>query len=126
MTGFLPSDGVEWRLAFYAAGMLLCALGVSLFFHTYLSPENYELLVKEISEKRKLRIDIMKTVYDCCSCFLGILLSFAFWGIGHFEGVKIGTHFLCDLYLKNRLVSKLRRSDSGSVVRKSPNSALFN
>lgn len=87
----LPSDGMARRLALYAAGVLLCAAGVSFLFHTYISPEAYELFVKEISNKTNVRIDRVKTIYDCCSCLVAIALSFAFFGFGHFEGVKAGT-----------------------------------
>lgn len=91
MVGLLPLDGVMGRLLLYLTGMLLCAAGVAFLFHTYISPEAYELFVKELSKKFGLRIDKVKTVYDCCSCLLGVLLSFMFFGFGHFEGVKFGT-----------------------------------
>ena len=38
-------------------------------------------------------ISRVKTVYDCCSCALGLILSFAFFGWGQFVGVKAGTIF---------------------------------
>ena len=94
---YMPQGGVLWRSAYFAAGMLLCALGVSFFFHTYIAPEAYELFVKEIAKKYKRNVNRVKTAYDCCSCLTGILLSFAFFGFGHFEGVKLGTVF-CALF----------------------------
>ncbi len=105
--GLLPADGLVWRLAFYFAGMLLCAVGVAFLFHTYLSAEAYELFVKELSAKLGIRIDKVKTVYDCCSCLIGIALSFAFFGFGHFEGVKLGTLF-CAL-LNGWLIGRISR-----------------
>ena len=36
-------------------------------------------------------INKVKTAYDCFSTFLGIVMSFAFFGFGVFEGVKLGT-----------------------------------
>ena len=81
------------RLAWYAGGLLLCAIGISFLFHTYISPEAYELFVKEISAKFGWSIPQVKTIYDCCSCLLGIILSFLLFGFGHFEGVKLGTVF---------------------------------
>lgn len=45
----LPSGGLALRGIYYAAGMLFCAAGVSAMFHTYISPEVYELFVKEVS-----------------------------------------------------------------------------
>lgn len=79
------------RIGVYGLGMLFCAYGVSLLFHTYLAPEAYELLVKEISACFQKDVHIVKTCYDCSSCAISIVLSFAFFGFGHFEGVKLGT-----------------------------------
>lgn len=91
LVGVIQFDGMGWRCTFYSVGMLLCAIGVAFFFHTYIAPEAYELLVKEISTKYNIKIDKVKTVYDCSSCLLAILFSFLFFGFGHFEGVKVGT-----------------------------------
>ena len=88
-----PCDGLAFRLVFYALGMIVCAIGVSLLFHTYIAPEVYELFVKEIAAKTGKNINVCKTVYDCCSCAIGVVLSFAFFGPWHFEGVKLGTIF---------------------------------
>ncbi len=93
LVAFVPADAIPLRLALFAAGMLACALGVSLLFHTYIAPEVYELAVKEISAKFSFHIVKVKTLYDCASCLAGILLSFAFFGLWHFEGVKLGTIF---------------------------------
>lgn len=90
---FLPGEGIAIRLGLYVTGMLDCAAGVSLLFHTYISPEAYELFVKEVSQKLNADINICKTVYDCTSCVAAILLSFLFFGFGHFEGIKLGTVF---------------------------------
>lgn len=84
------------RVVCYSVGLVICAIGVSLLFHTYLSPEAYELFVKEISSQFGLDISKVKTVYDCCSCMLAIAMSFLFIGLWHFEGVKAGT-VLCAL-----------------------------
>jgi len=81
------------RLVFYVAGLLLCALSISLLFHTYLPPEAYELFVKEISSAFHLDIHRCKTVYDCVSCLISVGLSFVFFGLWQFEGVKLGTVF---------------------------------
>ncbi len=81
------------RLVLYLSGMLVCAVGVSLLFHTYIAPEVYELAVKEISVKLGFNIVHVKTLYDCVSCLVAVLLSFAFFELWHFEGVKLGTIF---------------------------------
>lgn len=96
ITALLPCETVAVRLICYLIGFLFCALGVSFLFHTYLPPEVYELLVKRMAAQWKLDINRVKTVYDCVSCAVAILLSFAFFGLWHFEGVKLGT-VLCAL-----------------------------
>ena len=92
----LPSGGLWIRGIYYILGMLLCSAGVSAMFHTYIAPEVYELFVKEIAAHFHLSITHFKTVYDCTSCLIGVLLSFLVFGFGHFEGVKWGT-VLCAL-----------------------------
>lgn len=91
LTALLPEPGTVGRAALFIAGMLLGSLGVSLIFHTYISPEVYELFVKEVSAKYGVDIHRFKTVYDCASCVIGIGMSFAFFGLWHFEGIKLGT-----------------------------------
>ncbi len=90
---FLPCTAVITRILFFLGGMLLCSIGVALLFHTYIAPEAYELLVKEISAKFQYDISRVKTVYDCCSCLAAVIMSFMFFGLWHFEGVKAGTIF---------------------------------
>lgn len=78
-------------IVFFSGGLLLCAAGVAFMFHTYISPEVYELFVKKVSEKYHIKLSTFKTIYDCTSCLIGILLSFLFFGLFEFEGVKAGT-----------------------------------
>lgn len=87
----LPENSFATRVLWYVLGTVLCSFAVSLFFHTYLSPEAYELIVKELSQKFNCNINKVKTVYDCISVVLGVILSFSFFGFGVFEGVKFGT-----------------------------------
>lgn len=84
------------RIAEYILGMIASAAGVSMLFHTYFPPEAYELFVKEIAQRAHMPVHRFKTIYDCTSCALSVLLSFAFFGFGVFEGVKWGT-VLCAL-----------------------------
>ena len=79
------------RLVIWIGGMLLCSAGISFLMHTYISPEVYELFVKEVAAKWNFTIPRTKTVYDCISCAAAIVLSFCFFGWGQFEGVKAGT-----------------------------------
>lgn len=91
LVGLVGNIGMGGRVAFYCVGLLFCAVGISLLFHTYIAPEAYELFVKEVSAHYQKEIHTVKTVYDCSSCVLSIVMSFAFFGFGHFEGVKFGT-----------------------------------
>lgn len=98
LISFVPGQSVGFRIVFYLVGMLLCSVGVALLFDTYITPEAYELFVKEISARYRWDLHKCKTVYDCVSCLVAIVLSFLFFGWGHFEGVKLGTVFcaLCN------------------------------
>lgn len=93
LTAALPAGAFALRTVYYLSGMLLCSIGVSLLFHTYIAPEAYELFVKEVSAKMGMDIHRFKTLYDCVSCGIGVVLSFVFFGLWHFEGVKLGTVF---------------------------------
>lgn len=90
---YISCEGWPMRILFYLIGMILCALGVSLLFHSYISPEAYELFVKEIAARYNFNIHKVKTVYDCSSLMVGVILSFIFFGLWHFEGVSLGTLF---------------------------------
>lgn len=89
----LPENTFAIRILWYILGTVLCSFAVSLFFHTYISPEAYELIVKEIAQKSGFNINKVKTSYDCISVVLGIIMSFAFFGFGVFKGVGLGTIF---------------------------------
>lgn len=91
LLGRIPADIWSVRICLYAAGMIICSIGVASLFHTYLAPEAYELMVKEIALKYQLDIGEVKTVYDLISLAVSVLMSFVFFGFGHFEGVKLGT-----------------------------------
>ena len=89
----IAAQPVWARLAMFIGGMVLCSIGISFFFHSYVSPEVYELFVKEVSRHIGMDINRFKTIYDCSSCAISIAMSFAFFGLWHFEGVKLGTVF---------------------------------
>ena len=86
---FIPFDSIVWRVLFYVIGMIACSIGVALLFFTYFPPEAYELFVKEFSQKFNMSISKTKTIYDCCSCAFGVILSLCFFG--DFVGIKWGT-----------------------------------
>lgn len=91
LIGLLPFQGIAWRLVCYGTGLVTCSFAVALLFHTYFPPEAYELFVKELSQKTGLAVGKTKTVYDCCSLLLSVVLSFVFFG--KLVGVQWGTLF---------------------------------
>ena len=93
----IPADMLWVRAILFVAGCLISSIGVSLFFHTYFPPLVYEMLVKEVSARFHIDIHRFKTVYDCSSLALSVVLSFFFFGFGHFEGIKLGT-LICALF----------------------------
>lgn len=100
-----PYSGLVWQVIFYIAGLIICALGVALLLHTYFPPEAYELVVKELSAKYHAAIGKTKTIYDCCSCVLAIVLSLCFFKA--FIGVKWGT-IVCAI-VNGWLIGKISR-----------------
>lgn len=88
---YIPCDLLWQRGLLYVVGLVMCALAVALVLHTYISPEVYELIVKEVPGKYNLDITKFKTIYDCVSCVVSVIMSFCFFGFGHFEGIKLGT-----------------------------------
>lgn len=89
ITAWFTLEGILWHIALYIAGLFICAIGVAFLFHTYFPPEAYELFVKELSQKFDIAIGKTKTIYDCCSCILGVVLSLCFFRA--FIGVQWGT-----------------------------------
>ena len=57
----LPIDAIWQRAIYYVLGMIICSAGVSAMFHTYISPEVYELFVKEVSSHFHVNINKFKT-----------------------------------------------------------------
>ncbi|MDD3921373.1 MAG: DUF6198 family protein [Eubacteriales bacterium] len=93
---YLPCSAVWQRVLYYALGVTAGSAGVAMMFRTYLPPEAYELFVKELAGRFCWNIHKCKTVYDCISCALGVLMSLLLFGAGNFVGVKWGT-ILCAL-----------------------------
>ena len=87
----LVVNEIYLRLIFYIVGVLFCANGVALMFHTYITQEAYELFVREMARVKKYNINIVKIIYDISSLILSIVLSFVCFGWLKFEGIKIGS-----------------------------------
>lgn len=74
------------RIAYFAIGMLLTSLAVSLFFRTYIYPQVYDFFVKCISQKFGIDRTKFKMAFDgsmlLISCILTLVLFHGFVGIG--------------------------------------------
>ena len=89
LAAFLPSHAIALRIVWYVLGVILCSLGISLLIKTYLPPEVYELIVKEVSNRFNFKISRVKTIYDIASLLTAVGLSYLL--LGKLEGVGIGT-----------------------------------
>jgi uncharacterized membrane protein YczE len=78
-----------YRITAFAVGTIFVTAGVSLIFHTYISPEVYELFVSEVSSRFNIKIHVFKTGYDITSCIVALIMSLLFFS--HIEGIGIGT-----------------------------------
>ena len=103
----LATDAFVVRVLWFVLGTVLCATAVSLFFHTYISPEAYELIVKELAKKFSININKVKTGYDCANTLLAVVMSFSFFGFGVLKGVGIGT-IVCAL-INGFLIGRISR-----------------
>jgi len=97
LDGFMALGGLVatpyfWqRILLYVGGSLACAAGVAMMFRTYISPEVYELFVKEVSAHFGKDIHRFKIFYDYGSLIVGLAMSFLIFGFGSFVGVSWGT-----------------------------------
>ena len=91
LLSFPGADAMAVRVVYYVAGFFITAFAVSLMFHTYLAPAVYELFVREVTKEKGLNVTRFKTLYDLASLLIAVVMSFVFFGLWHFEGVKLGT-----------------------------------
>lgn len=82
--GHIPADALPVRILLFAVGTLFISVSVMLFVRTYLAPEVYELLVREIADKFGLEFGRVKLAYDCTGCVISIVLSVVLFGFGVF------------------------------------------
>lgn len=86
LTALLPSDALPLRIAYFTLGTLSISISVALFVHTYIAPEVYELLVREVAQAKNTPFGRVKWIYDAVSCLASILLSVTLFGPGAFAG----------------------------------------
>ena len=91
LTKDIPAEAMVARIALFAAGILLSTFGICLCFHTYISPEAYDVFVKDIACAKGYDIGKTKTVYDFSSLAISVILCVCFFGLFQFRGIGIGT-----------------------------------
>ena len=89
----LPVFFLWQQIIWYVLGLIVTASGVALMFHTYIPPEAYDMIVKEIANHFHLNINKFKTIYDFSSLAVSVCMSFLIFGFGKFVGVGWGTLF---------------------------------
>ena len=89
LLALLPTPGIPARLIAYVIGDLAICAGVAMVFHTYIPPEAYEMFVMELSRKLHIKLHTFKTIYDCASLVVAVVMSFLL--LGSLQGVGIGT-----------------------------------
>ncbi len=110
---FIP-ETIVVRILCFVFGMIITSFGVACMINTYLAPEVYDLFVREVSSKFGIGLSKFKTAYDCTSLVVSVLLSFAFFGLWHFEGIKFGT-LICAL-LNGFMIGKWSKSIRNFVI----------
>lgn len=87
----LPNETILWRVLWFVLGLLITAPSVAMFYRVYISPEVYELFVKELSAAFRIKTERFKIGYDVGSALFAVVLSFAVFGFGQFCGIGWGT-----------------------------------
>lgn len=77
------------RIAMLGAGMIMTALSVALFFHTYLYPQVYDFFVREVSKRYKKNRTKFKIAFDTSCLAAAAALSLLFFG--KLVGIGVGT-----------------------------------
>lgn len=85
LVGHLPVGGFAGRCLWFAFGEGVIVLSVVCFMHTYLAPEAYELVVKEISAVYRKPFHRVKLFYDLGSLAVAVVLSLTLFGAGAFR-----------------------------------------
>ena len=88
------------RIAMLGSGMIITAIAIALFFHTYLYPQVYDFFVREIAKRYKKDRTKFKIAFDTTCLAVAVALSLLFFG--KLVGVGVGT--LIMTLLNGRLI----------------------
>lgn len=85
----LKFDVIYWRIAAFAAGLVLTGISVAFFFRTYMPVEVYDLFITELCARYNFKSVAVKWIYDLSMLAVAVILALAFFG--DLTGLGIGT-----------------------------------
>lgn len=78
--GGVSFDAVWLRWAMLIVGDIITAFGVACFFHTYMPLQVFELFVAEMTDRYRLELHRVKTVFDICLLVISVSLALMLFG----------------------------------------------
>ena len=91
MLGGISFDAAWLRWVMLLVGDILVAFGVACFFHTYMPLQVFELFVAELTDRYRLNIHRVKTVFDLTLLVVSVSLALILFGdIGSFDWSSVG------------------------------------
>ena len=89
--GGISFDAAWLRWVMLLVGDVLVAFGVACFFHTYMPLQVFELFVAELTDRYRLNIHRVKTVFDLTLLVVSVFLALILFGdIGSFDWSSVG------------------------------------
>ncbi|MBO4572721.1 MAG: hypothetical protein J5762_03020 [Clostridia bacterium] len=85
---------MHMRIISMILGAVITAIAIALYLRTYLPQQGYDMFVYEVATEKKLKMNVVKWVYDVCSLILAIALMLILFGRFDLEMVGIGTLIL--------------------------------
>lgn len=82
-------EAVWLRILLFVVGMVLTAIGVCMFLHTYLAPCSYDYFVKTVVEEKKLDLKKVKLANDFTYLIVSLVLTLVLFK--GFVGITWGT-----------------------------------
>lgn len=116
--GWISFDAVWLRWVMLIVGDVLTAFGVACFFHTYMPLQVFELFVAELTDRYRLNISRVKTVFDLSLLLISLTLALVLFrdvtafdwttiGYNSFHSIGLGT--LVTTLINSPLISLMSR-----------------
>ena len=82
------------RIISMILGAVITAIAIALYLRTYMPQQGYDMFVYEIATEKKLKMNVVKWIYDVSSLILAIVLMLVLFNRFDLEMVGIGTLIL--------------------------------